>query len=146
MMEALFLVLMYTAVMFYISPEMTLLAIGLLGGITIILRFVLEPAVDIGSTVAQANEEVQSRVQTGTQGIRDVKLFGLRSEVFSGFMDSIEKYDRSSVKLDRNDAAIRNFFELSAAITIFALIYFGFTFTGLSLSVSWGFSSLRCSS
>ena len=133
MMEAMFLVLMYTAVMFYISPGMTLLAIGLLGGITVILRFILEPAVDIGSTVAQANEQVQSRVQAGTQGIRDVKLFGLRSEVFSEFKDSIKKYARSSVKLERNDHAIRNFFELSAAVAIFALIYVGFTFTGLSL-------------
>ena len=132
-MEALFLVLMYAAVMFYISPGMTLLAIALLGGITIFLRFVLEPAVTIGSKVAEANEEVQRNVQAGTQGIRDVKLFGLRSEVFSGFRRSIDQYTRSSVKLARNDYAIKNFFELSAAITIFALIYVGFTFTNLSL-------------
>ena len=133
LLEALFLVLMYIAVMLYISPGMTLLAIGILGGITVILRFVLEPAVDIGETVAQANETVQSRVQAGTQGIRDVKLFGLRSEVYSDFKESIDKYAYSSVKLDRNDAGIKNFFELSAAITIFVLIYVGFTFTGLSI-------------
>ncbi len=132
-METLFLVLMYTAVMFYISPQMTLLAIALLGGITIFLRFILEPAVTIGATVAEANEEVQRNVQAGTQGIRDVKLFGLRSEVFSGFKQSIDQYARSSVKLARNDYAIKNFFELAAAITIFALIYVGFTFTNLTL-------------
>jgi subfamily B ATP-binding cassette protein MsbA len=130
---ALFLVLMYIAVMLYISPGMTVLAIGILGGITIIVQFVVEPAVDIGETVAQANENVQSRVQAGTQGIRDVKLFNLRSKVYSEFTQSIDTYTRSSVKLDRNDAGIKNFFELSAAITIFALIYVGFTFTGLSI-------------
>ena len=133
MLETLFLVLMYVAVMFYISPQMTLLAILLLGGITFFLRVVLDPAATIGSTVAQANENVQQTVQAGTQGIRDVKLFGLRSEVFSDFRDSINQYARFSTKLDRNKYAIRNFFELSAAITIFALIYVGFTFTGLSL-------------
>lgn len=133
MLETLFLVLMYVAVMFYITPTMTLLAIVLLGSITGILRFVIEPAVTVGTRVAEANERVQETVQAGTQGIRDVKLFGLRSEVFSTFSDAIDKYARSEIDLSRNEIAIKNFFELSAALTIFVLIYVGFTFTGLSL-------------
>ncbi len=133
MTETLLLVLMYVAVMLYISPMMTTVAIVLLGGITILLRFVIEPAVTIGSQVATANEQVQQTVQAGTQGIRDVKLFGLRQEMFSQFSEWIEQYASSEIKIARNDAAIKNFFELSAAITIFVLIYVGFTFTGLSL-------------
>ncbi len=133
MMETLFLVLMYTAVMFYIAPSMTAFAIVLLGGMTVFFRFVIEPAVTVGSKVAKANEQVQSKIQAGTQGIRDVKLFGLQSEVFSGFQESIKQYADSSIRLKRNDIAINNFYELSAAITIFILIYIGFTFTGLSL-------------
>lgn len=131
--ETLFLVLMYVVVMFYITPTMTLLAIVILGGITVVLRFVIEPAVTVGTRVADANERVQEIVQAGTQGIRDVKLFGLRSEVFSTFSDAIDKYARSEIDLSRNKAAIKNAFELSAALTIFTLIYVGFTFTGLSL-------------
>lgn len=133
MLETLFLVLMYVAVMFYITPTMTLLAIVLLGGITGTLRFVIEPAVTVGTRVAEANERVQETVQAGTQGIRDVKLFGLRSEVFSTFSDAIDKYARSEIDLSRNEIAIKNFFELSAALIIFVLIYVGFTFTGLAL-------------
>ena len=132
-MQTVFLVLMYVAVMFYIAPSMTLLAMGLLGGITVLLRFVVEPAVTVGSRVAQANERVQESVQAGTQGIRDVKLFGLREEVFSSFSKSIEQYASSEVDLGRNEAGIKNLFELSAALTIFVLIYVGFTFTGLAL-------------
>jgi subfamily B ATP-binding cassette protein MsbA len=131
--EVLFLVLMYVGVMFYITPQMTLLAILLLGGITVLLRFVIEPAVTAGTRVAKANEQVQQTVQAGTQGIRDVKLFSLRSEMFSAFSDAISQYTRSEIDLNRNEIAIKNFFELSAAITIFVLIYVGFTFTGLSL-------------
>ncbi|WP_177171964.1 ABC transporter ATP-binding protein [Halohasta litchfieldiae] len=133
MLETLFLVLMYIAVMFYITPSMTLLAMVLLGGITVLLRVVIEPAVTVGTRVAEANELVQETVQAGTQGIRDVKLFGLRSEVFSTFSESIDQYTSSEIDLTRNEIAIKNFFELSAAITIFVLIYVGFTFTGLSL-------------
>jgi len=132
-MEVLFLIVMYMAVMFYISPEMTLLAVVLLAGITILIRYGIEPAVTVGTRVAEANEAVQQKVQAGTQGVRDVKVFGLRSEVYSSFADSIRQYTESSIRLERNDIAIKNFFELSAAITIFILIYFGFTFTGLSL-------------
>ena len=133
MLETRFLVLMYVAVMFYIAPSMTVFAMALLGGITVLLRVVIEPAVTVGSRVADANERVQETVQAGTQGIRDVKLFGLRPEVFSTFSEWVEQYAASEVDLKRNEAAIKNLFELSAAITIFALIYVGFTFTGLSL-------------
>jgi subfamily B ATP-binding cassette protein MsbA len=62
-----------------------------------------------------------------------VKLFGLQDGVFSGFSESIQQYASSEIDLQRNQAAINNFFQLSAAITIFALIYIGFTFTGLAL-------------
>jgi len=131
--ETLFLVLMYTAVMFYIEPSMTIFAILLLGGITIFFRFVVEPAVTVGTRVAEANELVQNKVQAGTQGIRDVKLFGLRPEVFSEFRKSIQQYVDSSIRIQRNKYVIENFYELAAAITIFILIYVGFTFTGLAL-------------
>lgn len=132
-METTFLVLMYLAVMFYITPEMTILAIVLLGGITILLRVVIEPAVTVGTRVAEANEQVQESVQAGTQGIRDVKLFGLAEEVFSSFRGSVEQYASSSVDLSRNEAAISNFYQLAAALTLFLLIYVGFVFTGLDL-------------
>ena len=124
---------MYTAVMLYTSPPMTLLAVVILGGITILLRFVIEPAVTVGARVAEANERIQEAVQAGTQGIRDVKLFGLREETFESFDESISQYVDSEVDLGRNQAAIKNLFELSAAVTIFILIYVGFTFTGLAL-------------
>lgn len=132
-LETLFLVTMYVGVMFYITPEMTLLAIVLLGGITAILRFIIEPAVTVGTRVAEANARVQKTVQAGTQGIRDVKLFQLRSEMLTAFSDAIDQYTSSEIELSRNEIAIKNFFELSAAVTIFILIYLAFTFTGLSL-------------
>ena len=76
-METLFLLLVYLSVMFYISPQMTIFALGLLGGITFLLRNVIEPAYTVGGRIAEANENVQESVQAGTQGTRDVKLFGL---------------------------------------------------------------------
>ena len=132
-MEYVFLVTIYLGVMLYITPTMTGLAIVLLGGITILLRFVIEPAVTVGNRVAEANEEVQETVQAGTQGVRDVKLFGLSEEVFSSFRESIEQYASSSVDITRNKAAIQNYYQLAAALTIFVLIYVGFTYSGLSL-------------
>lgn len=132
-METLFLVLMYAVVMFYVSPIMTLFAVILLSGVTGVIRYGIEPAVTVGTRVAEANEAVQQKVQAGTQGVRDVKVFGLGSEVYSSFADSVDQYTRSSIQLSRNNIAIKNSFELAAAYTIFVLIYVGFTFTGLSL-------------
>jgi subfamily B ATP-binding cassette protein MsbA len=132
-LETLSLTGVYLAIMFYIAPLMSIFALGLLGGITVVMRFVIEPAYTAGSRVAEANEEVQQSVQTGTQGIRDVKLFGLAGEVLTEFRNSIEQYTQSEVDLLRNKAALQNFYDLAAALSLFVLIYVGFTFSGLSL-------------
>ncbi len=132
-MEMIFMIVIYLSVMFYISPFLTILAALLLGGITVILRYIVEPAVVVGARVAQANENVQEAVQAGTQGIREVKLFNLKDKVYSDFEDSLNEYVRSEIELGRNKAGIRNFYKMSAAITLFSLIYGGFTYTDLSL-------------
>jgi len=132
-MERLFLVGMYLAIMLYITPLMTGLAVGILGTITVVLRVGIEPAVTVGTRVAEANERVQTAVQAGTQGIRDVKLFRMADELFGNFRAAIEQYAESEVAISRNEAAITNFYQLAAAVTIFVLIYVGFVFSGLEL-------------
>ncbi|XGI84224.1 ABC transporter ATP-binding protein [Halorutilales archaeon Cl-col2-1] len=132
-METAFLVSVYLAVMFYIAPAMTVFAFVLLGGITFLLRYVIEPGYTVGDRVARANERVQQKVQAGTQGIRDVKLFGVSDEVFEGFKDAIRQYTHSSIDLTRNKAAIQNFYDLSTSLALFILIYIGFTYSGLSI-------------
>lgn len=131
--ETSFLALVYLSVMFYIAPRMAVLALGLLGGITYVVRGVIEPAYTVGSRVATANERVQEAVQAGTQGIRDVKLFGLSAELSETFNQWIGRYRSSSIDLTRNKAAIQNFYDLAAALTLFSLIYVGFTYSGLAL-------------
>jgi subfamily B ATP-binding cassette protein MsbA len=132
-LETVFLTMIYLAIMFYIAPLMTVFALGLLGGITFVMRYVIEPAYTAGSRVAEANERVQQSVQVGTQGIRDVKLFNLVDEIRNDFTRSISKYTSSEIDLQRNKAAIQNFYDLTAAVSLFVLIYVGFTFSGLSL-------------
>ena len=132
-MERLFLVGMYLTIMLYITPLMTGVAVGLLGTITVVLRVGIEPAVTVGTRVAEANERVQTAVQAGTQGIRDVKLFRMTDELFGNFRSAIDQYADAEVAISRNEAAITNFYQLAAAVTIFVLIYVGFVFSGLEL-------------
>ena len=132
-LETLALALVYLSIMFYIAPMMTVFALGLLGGITVFMRYVIEPAYTAGTRVAEANERVQQSVQAGTQGIRDVKLFNLVGEVYDSFEDSIQQYTGSEINLKRNEAALRNFYDLAAALSLFVLIYVGFTFSELTL-------------
>ncbi|SDY42369.1 ABC transporter ATP-binding protein [Halobellus clavatus] len=132
-LETAFLAVVYLSVMFYIAPRMALFALVLLGGITYLLREIIEPAYTVGSRVATANERVQEAVQAGTQGIRDVKLFGLSDEVFDIFSEWIGKYRSASINLERNKAAIQNFYDLAAALSLFTLIYIGFAYSGLAL-------------
>lgn len=132
-LEKLFLVLMYLGIMLYISPVLTISAIVTLGGLTFILRYVIEPGASVGSRVAQANQNVQKNVQAGTQGIKDVKLFGMAEDIYSNFEESVESYAKNSVEMDRNEIGLEKFYNMSAAVTLFGLIYVGFTYTELGL-------------
>ncbi|MEF8785094.1 MAG: ABC transporter ATP-binding protein [Haloarculaceae archaeon] len=132
--QQLLLSLMYLGIALYLSWELTLFAAVFLGGLTYVFRNVLEPGYAIGDQVADANEQIQQSVQAGTQAIRDVKLFRMGDELFSGFSDHIDQYTEASVHLGRNEAAIDNFYNLLTAVMVFVMIYGAVTFTGMSLS------------
>ncbi|USZ67221.1 ABC transporter ATP-binding protein/permease [Halorussus salilacus] len=132
--QQLLLCLMYLGIALYLSWELTLVSAAFLGGLTYVFRHVLEPGYTIGDRVAEANERIQESVQAGTQAVRDVKLFTMGEELFSGFSTHIDTYTESSVALGRNEAAIDNFYNLLTAVMVFALIYGAITFTGMGLS------------
>jgi subfamily B ATP-binding cassette protein MsbA len=131
--EQTLLSLMYLTVALVLAPMFTLGMGVVLGLILVGLRSVVESGYSVGDRVATANERVQSVVQAGTQGIRDVKLFGMTSELFGRFRESVDQYASSSITLRRNQAALDNFYQLATALTVFGLIYAAFRFSSLSL-------------
>lgn len=128
------LLFMYISVMIYISAVLSFIAIIILIIITVIIRFIIEPGLDVGSRVAKSNNKIQSVIQESTQGIREIKIFGRIQNVRKSYSTAINKYTKSSVKLGKNESLIRNLYDLSAAVSLFTLIYIGFSFTQLSLS------------
>ncbi|PSP39469.1 ABC transporter ATP-binding protein [Halobacteriales archaeon QH_7_65_31] len=128
-----FLVLMYLLVTFIIAPYLTLFALAFLGGFAALFRYGLESGYDLGDEVAEANEGVQQAAQAGTQGIRDTKLFGLKRELYDDFLQAVNQFAGSSIKMRRNEQAIQNFYNLLTAVSVFVLIYAGITYANLSL-------------
>lgn len=126
------LALMYLSIAFYLAPLMTPLAIGILGGLTVLVRYVLEPGYTVGDRVAEANEQIQQSAQAGTQGIRDIKLYTKTDDVFDRFATAVDQFTEASVSLARNEAAIKNFYNLAAAVVVFVMIYIALGFAGLS--------------
>jgi subfamily B ATP-binding cassette protein MsbA len=131
--EQTLLSLMYLTVALVLAPVFTIVTGVFLGGVLFGLRALVESGYDVGDRVATANERVQSAVQAGTQGIRDVKLFGMSDELFSNFKQSVDRFAESSIALRRNQAALDNFYQLATAVTVFGLIYAAFRFSPLSL-------------
>jgi subfamily B ATP-binding cassette protein MsbA len=128
-----FLAAVYFAVAMMIAPVLTIATGVILGGFTIFFRQVIESGYDVGDRVAEANEERQEAVQAATQGIRDVRIFGVAEELYSDFRDAVEKFTRGRITLRRNEAAINKFYNLVVAVSVFVLIYFALTFSDLSL-------------
>lgn len=133
LLEDLLLSLMYLAVAVYLAPFLTVLAAALLGGATYLIRSVIEPAYSVGDRVAGANERIHETVQTGIQGIRDVKLFGMTRTLYRGFLTAVEQYVDATVAIERNQAIINNTYQFVSAVTVFVLIFAALRFTSLSL-------------
>jgi len=134
LLEQSFLAVMYFGIAVYISPVLTLLAGVLLGGITYLLRWTVEPGSEIGDRIAEANRLIHRSAQAGMQGIRDVKLFGMRDELYDTYEQSVDDKTTSDVKLSRNQAAMDNFYNLATAVTLFFLIYWALAFADFSLA------------
>ncbi|PSP82757.1 ABC transporter ATP-binding protein [Halobacteriales archaeon QS_6_64_34] len=129
-----FMAFLYLAVAFILAPRLTVLVIIFLGGFSMLFRHVVEPGYKLGDEVADANERVQQTAQAGTQGIRDTKLFGLKRELFEEFLAAVDKFANASIKLRRNEQAIKSFYNLLTAISVFVLIYLAIVYTKLTLS------------
>lgn len=129
-----FLALTYVLLAFVVSPALTVFTAVVLGGVTFLLRSVVEPGYDIGEEVADANERRQEAAQAGTQGIRDIRIFGVAEELLSDFRDAVEQYTRSRITLRRNEAALSNFYNMAVSVSVFVLIYLSLTFANLALS------------
>lgn len=128
------LAIMYLGIALYLAPTLTVFAVVVLGLITYLTHSVVASGYGLGDLIADANESVQTWVQRGTQGIRDVKLFGMREEIYQDFRQSIDTFAKSSVALRRNDAFVNNFHQMMSAIVVFVLIYIGFQFATLSIA------------
>lgn len=131
--EIFFLSLAYLSIALIFAPLLTVLAVGVLGFLTIFLRRVIEPGYAVGARVADANEKRQEAAQAGTQGIRDVRLFGLADELREDFNDAIDQFTNARIKLRRNEAAINSFYNLGVAVSVFVLIYLALTFVDLTI-------------
>ncbi|MFO7926257.1 ABC transporter ATP-binding protein [Natronomonas sp.] len=128
------LCLMYATIALFIAPVLTVVSTAVFGGLTYLVRHVIEPGYTVGDRVATANEQVQENVQAGTQGIRDIKLFGMADRLLGEFHEIVDRYTNSRIALYRNQIAISSFYELSVAIVLFGLIYVAITYLALSIS------------
>jgi len=131
--QTMMIALMYFAIAVYLAPRLTIGAMVFLLVFLVILRSKIEGGISVGSNVADANERVQTAVQAGTQGIRDVRLFNMADELYADFLDAIEKFGTSKVAEERNQIVMDTIYKTGIAIAVFTLLYLTFEFTTLSL-------------
>lgn len=126
--------LIYLAIAAFLAPVLTFLALVGLGVSTLAVRFVFEPAYAIGDEVADMNDDIQTISQAGVQGMRDVRLFNMQTELVEQMRSVLDRYVSVSVKFRRNQAALSNLNQFSNALVVFALVYLGFRSMSLTLA------------
>ncbi|MCJ0618638.1 ABC transporter ATP-binding protein [Haloarcula hispanica] len=128
------LCLVYIGIALAIAPVLAVGAAVALGGVTAIIRYGIEPGYAVGDRVATANEQLQETTQAGTQGIRDVKLFGMRDGLLAEFRATLDRYTSTSIAVRRNEVAIGSFYRLSVSLLLFGLVYVAISFRALSIA------------
>jgi len=123
---------MYLAIAFWISWELTAVAIIVLGGISLLLRNAVGSGYDIGGRIAAANERLQQVAQAGMIGIRDIRIFNLDAELSEDYYNALDQYTTSKITIRRNRAALNKFYNLAVAVFVFVLIYLALVFANLS--------------
>ncbi|OYR41432.1 ABC transporter ATP-binding protein [Halorubrum sp. Eb13] len=132
LINAVLLTSVYLLIALWVSPLLTLVAVGILGTITFVLRYVIDPGYKVGDKVADANERRHQSAQAGMIGIRDIRIFNLTDEIYESFVDAVDMYTYNIVKLKRNQSAIRNFYNLAVSVFVFMLIYLALRLANLS--------------
>lgn len=127
------LALVFGAIALYLSPILSAFAAVTFVILTVVIQTAVEEGTAVGNRVAQANERVQEIVQTGTQGIRDVKMFGMSEELSEEFSDVIDQFVDSRVDVQRNKAGINSLYQFVSATMLFVLIYIALAIDALSL-------------
>jgi len=139
LVEQMLLAGIYLLLALVISPILTLAAILILGTLLVLSRVFLQSGFEIGMLEADADEQIQESVQAGTQGIRDVKLFGLQDEIRQSFATGMDKLVRANIKRNRNKSTLNNLYQFGVAVTVFMLIYLAITYASLSLGALGAF-------
>lgn len=124
----------YATIALVIAPMLTIATGIALALVALLFREGMSTGYSLGDDVADANEEIQRVAQTGTQGIRSLRLFGMEEEVKSNFDEAVTKYTTQRVKIVRNTEFINKYYNLTTAITIFVLIYVGLVVLSISLA------------
>ncbi|WP_306438868.1 ABC transporter ATP-binding protein [Natronococcus pandeyae] len=133
-LEKAFLAIVFAAIAFYLSPFLSIFAAVTFVVLTFIVQNAVEKGTSVGNRVADANERIQEVVQMGTQGIRDVKMFGMVEEIYGDFSTAIDQFVESRVSVKRNKAAINSSYQFISAAMLFVLIYLALTIGAMSLA------------
>jgi subfamily B ATP-binding cassette protein MsbA len=123
----------YVAIALAVEPVLTVAAAVVLGGVTLLVRTGVGPAYDAGGRVAAANRAMQSHAQSGVQGIREVRLFGLDATVADRYAAAVDDYVDSTVSLAVNRSLVSNLHQFATAVVVLGLVYAALTWSALSL-------------
>ncbi len=134
LVEKVLLAAVYVGIALIFAPLLTVGGIVLFGGLVLGTRLFVESGYSVGDRLATANERIQQSAQAGTQGIGAVKIFGLHDRILSRFDDAAQQFTTASIAVERNKAAIANAYQLTAAVSLFLLIYVAFVVANLSLA------------
>ena len=125
----------YLAVALYLSWELVLVAVGLIGTIFLVVKYEFGRASRYGRELTKVNKELQGSAVEHLGGLRILKAFGLEAAFSHQFRKHTYELLRVNYELAKSKARLGAFFQSGMLGGLFLTVYIAATFFDMSTAV-----------
>lgn len=134
MLGAMFVVVVYLALAFLLSWQMTVVVLVAGGGLAVVLRRRVSAGTRFGASVTDSNAEVQKQALENIAGAKLVKGYAAEAETVARLDRPIDRLAGDQYRSQMNRAWLRSLYDAVSVSTAFVGVYVAATYLHISLA------------
>ena len=123
----------YLALALLLSWALVLVAMGMIGAATFVLKFELKRASRYGNRFSQVNAEIHSTTVEHVGGVRILKAFNLESISFKAFTDLAKEKANLYYVTAKSRSRLETMYEAGMVGGLLLIVYYAVTFSNMSV-------------
>lgn len=128
------LVIVYVVLLMALAPALTLIAVAAMVIITVVMRSNIRRTREFGGTVTTLNNQQYRAIAERITGVRTIKMLGQEDAESDHVGVMIEDLEEATLKIGVLGGIMEVVIDPALMLSVFAVIYFGVEYLGLTLS------------